>query len=142
MLKNARRAASVTSALLLAAAASMTTASAATAHPMTASNCGDNYGFTTCLYVQGSGYYVSELHGYETNYENANGELIHVQVVGPTGTTLCNSATIDINGNNSTGCYDYPNTDMPGGNYCAITWQYNGNGGYYNDGENCVNVFG
>ena len=113
--------------------------SAATANA-TGSNSVQKNGFVTTMYVQGSGLYVSEFYGYTYNESATPNEPIHVQVVGPTGSTICNSATVNSsNLNGYRGCSTYPNAYEAGGNYCAITWAYSG-GKYYNDDEACLYV--
>jgi hypothetical protein len=60
-------------------------------------------------------------------------------MVNPNGVTLCNSPTITNTGTSVENCFWQPEKNELTGNYCLITWVYNGE--YHNVGEECLNVF-
>jgi len=115
------------------------TATAASAAPMTADNCGTNgdSGVYNCMYVEGSGSYASEVRGW-SQYDGF-GYPVHEEVTA-NNALVCNSATVTT-GNPLTvvSCQINPKKDITSGIYCSILWEYQ-NGEYENDAENCVGV--
>jgi hypothetical protein len=117
------------SVIVLGFAAQTVSASAVSIHPMTFDECGTNADTSVynCMYIDGSGLYASEVRGWAddlANSLNAYNSPVHEQVIGPDGSTYCNSSTITVTSSttNSTvvGCQKYPDEDIAAGTYCSI----------------------
>lgn len=105
-------------------------------------SCNDNGNWTTCISVDGSGNFIDYVSGYSVSDNQYNGAYnlpFHVQMVNPNGVTLCNSPTRTNTGESVENCFWQPEKDELTGNYCLITWVYNGE--YHNVGEECFNVW-
>jgi hypothetical protein len=65
----------------------------------------------------------------------------HVQLVGPTGATICNSPGKNLVQGNTTSCLGLSDVNARVGQYCAIGWYYTPGSGYSEaDSGSCASV--
>jgi hypothetical protein len=90
----------------------------------------------TCIFINGSGLYVSTMKAisYVYNYP----VLEHVQLQGPS----VNYSTLDfwIDSGQYLAVVWSANRNVTAGSYCATSWEANGSGGYTNRGTDCQPV--
>jgi hypothetical protein len=125
----------------VAAAAAVVTFAAPSAFA-SGENCNDNGSWNSCITVDGSGNFIDYISAESVSDNAFNGAYdlpFHVQLVNPNGVTLCNSPTRTDTGTSLESCFWQPEKDELTGNYCLITWVYNGE--YHNVAEECLNVF-
>ena len=91
--------------------------------------------YTVCVsFSTGSGGGVTALS--ESDYA---GDIdFHVQLVSPSGATLCNSSTAVDHDGTEVSC-TWHSSSPPAGNYCAINWEYM-HGEYVQYGKDCYDV--
>jgi len=113
--------------------------------PETGSGCNE---FTlapwyNCTTVTGSGLKITSVSGYVHNPDDGTLSNMHVEIYGPKG-LIQNCGTFSV-GPGDTGpickwTNPHPNANEPGGDYCSVTWQYEGGNSYEEGGPECVNV--
>jgi hypothetical protein len=105
------------------------------ANAASGSNCGWSPGsaYEICTqYTTGSGGGVV---GPGTSW-HSGGVDFHVQLLSPSGATLCNSSTKVDNDGTSVSCEWNDSGSIPAGDYCTVNWQYM-NGEYSTYGKVC-----
>jgi hypothetical protein len=101
------------------------------------SGCGASPGnaYTVCIsYSTGSGGGITA----SSTSDYSGGIDYHVQLVNPSGTTLCNSNTAVDNDGTTVSC-TWHASSFASGNYCAINWQYV-DGEYQQYGKFCIDA--
>lgn len=63
----------------------------------------------------------------------------HVQLLSPSGATLCNSSTAVNKDGTTVSCTWHDSGSIPAGNYCTVNWEYL-SGEYVKYGEACVDI--
>jgi hypothetical protein len=137
----ANRAAAVTTPTSAAAI----TYTAASLVPATGSGCNE---FTlapwyNCTTVTGSGLKIQSVSGYVHNPDDGTLSNMHVELYGPDGLIQnCGTFSVgaDDNGPICKWTNPSPNTNEPAGDYCSVTWQYEGGNSYEEGGPECVDV--
>lgn len=123
---------------LVLAAGALVMGVAPVANAATGSNCGwspgDAYHICTS-YATGSGGGVT---GLSTSFYSG-GLDFHVQLLSPSGATLCNSSTKVNNAGTTVSCQWADSGSIPAGNYCTVNWEYV-SGEYVKYGEVCEDV--
>lgn len=115
-------------------------AAAVTVHPLTASNCGTQYNYETCIYIEGSGAYVSYWQATSVDQVGTL-ETRFVSLDGPNGFHVCSGNLVKLSGiYTESACTGSPDKDEPTGTYCARTYVYGNGSGYFTDGTDCTNV--
>ena len=113
--------------------------------PATGSGCNE---FTlapwyNCTTVAGSGLKVQSISGYVHNPDDGTLSNMHVEIYGPNG-LIQNCATFSVgpddNGPICKWTNPTPNTNRPAGDYCSVTWQYEGGNSYEEGGPECIDV--
>jgi hypothetical protein len=106
------------------------------ANAASGSSCGWSKGdaYEICVeYTTGTGGGVTAL---DTSWYSG-GLDFHVQLVSPSGATLCNSRTVVNNAGTSVSC-TWNSSSIPAGKYCAVNWEYEGEWIAY--GEECAQL--
>lgn len=133
------------SAATTSATAGATTYSTTGVTPDTGSGCNE---FTlapwyNCTTVDGSGLKIDYVSGYVHNPDDGTLSKMHVEIYGPKGLIKnCGSFSVgaDDNGPICKWTNPRPNTNEPAGDYCSVTWQYEGGNSYEEGGAECVDV--
>jgi hypothetical protein len=129
--------------LVFPAHASATTAPVV---PATASGCNtaslDQW--HNCTTVTGSGLKITSISGYGVSEVDGTLSNLHVEIYGPNG-LIKNCGTFSIPGMGDTGpicswTNPKPSTNQTAGDYCTITWQYEGGTTYKSGGAECIGV--
>lgn len=96
-----------------------------------------------CTTVNGSGLKINFVSGYVHNPADGGLSNLHVEIYGPRG-LIKNCGTFSVGGaDNGPICKwtnPSPNTNEPAGDYCSVTWQYEGGNSYEEGGPECVGV--
>ena len=96
-----------------------------------------------CTTVTGSGLKIQSVSGYVHNPDDGTLSNMHVEIYGPKGLIQnCGTFSVgaDDNGPICKWTNPSPNTNEPAGDYCSVTWQYEGGNSYEEGGPECVNV--
>lgn len=93
--------------------------------------------------VNGSGLKINYVSGYVKNTADGTLSNMHVEIYGPNG-LIKNCGTFSV-GPDDTGpiCkWTNPSTNATeeAGDYCSVTWQYEGGDSYEEGGAECVDV--
>jgi hypothetical protein len=97
--------------------------------------------YSVCTDVNGGGLHIDSMSGqFFNHYIDAGANNIHIQLFGPRG-TIKNCPAVNV-GPRSSGpkCWWSPNSNEPGGNYCATAWQALGGSNYDRLATACINV--
>jgi len=110
--------------------------------PATGSGCNE---FTiapwyNCTTVTGSGLKITSVSGYVHNPDDGTLSNMHVEIYGPIQNCGTFSVGADDNGPICKWTNPSPNTNEPAGDYCSVTWQYEGGSSYEEGGPECVDV--
>ncbi len=129
------------SARAVTAQAAVVPASAATASGCNTASINQWHNCTT---VTGSGLKITAISGYGVSEVDGNLSNLHVEIYGPNG-LIKNCGTFSIPGMGDTGpicswTNPNPKTSQTAGDYCTITWQYQGGNSYKAGGAECVGV--
>lgn len=96
-----------------------------------------------CTTVTGSGLKITSISGYVHNPADGGLSNLHVEIYGPNG-LIKNCGTFSVgatdNGPICTWTNPSPNTNQRAGDYCSVTWQYEGGNSYAEGGAECVGV--
>ena len=96
-----------------------------------------------CTTVTGSGLKIQSVSGYVVNPDDGTLSNMHVEIYGPKGLIQnCGTFSVgaDENGPICKWTNPSPNTSEPAGDYCSVTWQYEGGNSYEEGGPECVDV--
>lgn len=116
------------------------------AAPATASGCNaaSLAQWHNCTTVNGSGLKITSISGYGVSEVDGTLSNLHVEIYGPSG-LIKNCGTFSIPGMGDTGpicswTNPSPQASKRAGDYCSITWQYEGGTTYKAGGAECVGV--
>lgn len=121
----------------------------ATGRPAVVRHTGSGCNFATlapwynCTTVNGSGLKINYISGYVHNPADGPLSNLHVEIYGPKG-LIKNCGTFSVGASDDGPICKWtnpsPGTNEPAGDYCTVTWQYEGGNSYEEGGPECIGV--